>query len=215
MSLLPTRDRRTRTEIAADRAREVGREVRSSARELAAEARVAAADARPRLEHLGDQAEARWADLRRQLADLDTDQLREDLLGRLEDEAQRAATRAAATSSAVGEALVSLGLDIADLTRDEVDRLTTVIEDRADAARIEVQEAERKKRVKALVGWTAFGIVAGFVLSKKLGGSPQGADAHVELAAEASPEADEVATGERAADGMAADAPDVTAPARR
>jgi hypothetical protein len=67
-------------------------------------------------------------------------------------------------SSAARDQVVRLAVDVKDATRGEADRIIEEIHRSAEEARAE----ERSGRVKALVGWTVFGMIAGALLAREI-----------------------------------------------
>lgn len=162
-------DRKTTTaDTVRDRFEDVGEIVSESAKEQAERAR-------PHLKRWREQA----ADAAKQTA--------EDLR-RLGSEAREA-------SADVTEDLMSLGIDMKDAGRREADRVIAAIEASAEQARAEAEEREHRRRVRALVGWTAFGMVAGAVLTWRLTAS-DGEDPIESASADASTDASTDASNE-------------------
>lgn len=149
-----------RREAASAEARKRWEEMRTV---LAERADTLSDAAEEQWEHARDSAKPQVKRLKRRAADardavdnaLDPERLRDELSG---------------LSSQLGRNLAGLGIDLKDATRTEADRIIGAIQDAADEAR----EQERKRRVRALIGWTAFGMVAGAVLAMQFG--PKGRD---------------------------------------
>ncbi|CAN5404216.1 hypothetical protein BH23ACT9_BH23ACT9_13800 [soil metagenome] len=72
-------------------------------------------------------------------------------------------------SSVAARQVARLATDVRDATRGEADRIIEAIHDSAEEARAE----ERRGRVRALIGWTLFGMVAGAVLARQMQSTPQ------------------------------------------
>lgn len=148
-------DLRDRAGNVGDRAQEIGGRAGRAVRR-------ARAQAEPRLRAWGEQA-------REAIEGVDTDHLK--------DEARHLAEEARRTSGQVGHHLMRIGVDVADATRHEADRMAAAVrESAAEArreARREAEEAARARRVRALLGWTIFGALAGAVLARRLGGGDQ------------------------------------------
>lgn len=133
-------DRKTTTtaDTVRDRFEDIGEIVSESAREQAERAR-------PHLK--------RWREQAAEAAQQTAEDLR-----RLRSEAREA-------SADVTQDLMSLGIDVKDAGRREADRVIAAIEASAEQARAEAEEREHRRRVRALIGWTVFGMVAGAALT--------------------------------------------------
>jgi hypothetical protein len=139
-----------RREAAAREARRRWEEIRAA---VSARAEDLAEAAEEQWEHARDVAAPRVDHLRKRAAevfDTDLDRIRGEVGDVVGD---------------VRRAVVGLGVDVKDASRAEADRIIRAIHETAEEAR----EAERRRRVRALVGWTAFGMVAGAVLALQLG----------------------------------------------
>lgn len=145
--------------LTADDLRSRADELRSSAADLRDRAEEAGEQAADAIRRARTQAEPKVKDLRdrakARLDDVDTDRLRA--------EAKRA-------SSDLGHQLVRLGVEVGDATRHEAERLVDAVRESAEEARQEKAKAARDRRVRALVGWTLFGVVAGAVLARRAAG---------------------------------------------
>jgi hypothetical protein len=107
-----------------------------------AEIRAAVAS---RAEDLADQAEERWEDAR-----------------------EAAAPRVADLRRLVA----GIGVDVRDVSRAEADRVIEAVRRSAAESRAEVVEADRRRGGRAAVGWTAVGLVAGYLLASRVGPRP-------------------------------------------
>lgn len=146
--------------FAADRRREAAirdaqRRVEDMRDVLADRADTLGEVAEERLEQARDATAPKVEQLRRKAADaLDTDINLDRIRAELAD-----------ASAQVGQNLVKVGLDLKAATKDEADRIITTLHESAEEAR----RQERRKRVRALVGWTVFGMAAGAVLAWRFG----------------------------------------------
>ncbi len=122
-----------------------------------------------RAEVLSDAAEDQWDQARhaarpkvkrlRKKASKAIDAVEETLDG------DRLRAEAAEVSAQLRRNLAGLGLDLRDAAKTEADRIIRAVQDAAE----EQREAERKRRVRALVGWTLFGMAAGAILAVQFG----------------------------------------------
>ena len=127
-----------------------------------------------RVEAAAKEVRRRWSDARERITDV------ADVVATKATEAaeelpslDHVQTRVADVGGVLGANLVRLSTDLADASRGEADRVIRAVQDEAERTRLETTEAERKSRVRALVGWTVFGVVAGYVLANTLGGKEQ------------------------------------------
>ncbi|MGI9016910.1 MAG: hypothetical protein ACR2HR_07380 [Euzebya sp.] len=138
-----------------------------------------------RADALGDAAEEHWGHARQAArpqvkklrkkakkarkmldADFDLDRFRSEL---------------SSVGSQLGHGLTSLSVDLRDAGAAEADRIIQAVHASAEEVRLKTVEQERKQRVRALVGWTIFGMVAGAVLATQFG--PKQADEPADLLA--------------------------------
>ncbi len=139
-----------RREAAAKEARRRWEEVRSTIASTA--------------DHVSDVAEEQWGHAR-DAASPTVKRIRQKAADVIETDLDWLRHELSDVSGEVGRNLLSLGSDVKDASRAEANRIIAAIHDNAEKAR----EEERKRRVRALVGWTAFGMVAGAVLAIQFG----------------------------------------------
>lgn len=178
---LRRRARPTKRDRAAQEARRAWETVRSGVADradtLAGMAGDQLADAREMAAHqLADARKAaapRLADARKatahQLADArdaaapQVRHLRDRAASVIDPVAEKVREELSDLTANAGRELSRLAVDVRDATRGEADRIIQAFHDSAEDARAE----ERRGRVRALIGWTVFGLVAGAVIARE------------------------------------------------
>jgi signal transduction histidine kinase len=152
--------RKTPAETAAEEARRRWEILRAQAAERTEDLLDAAGD---QLEHAREVTAPRVRDARERAVKAATpvaERLREqavDTSARLRQEATEASARAS-------RELARIVTDVRDASRVEADRIIQAIHDQAEEARAE----ERKRRARAVLGFTVFGMLAGALLYREL-----------------------------------------------
>lgn len=112
-------------------------------------------------EHARDAAGPKVKQLRKKADDLlDTD---------FDFDFHKMKAEVATAANRMGDNLITLGTDLRDASSAEADRVIQAIQDSADEVRLQTEERERKRRIRALIGWTLFGMAAGAVLAMQFG----------------------------------------------
>lgn len=119
-------------------------------------------------------------------------QLRDRAVDLIDPVADRMREELTDLTATAGRELSRLALDVRDASRTEADRIIQAFHASAEDARVE----ERRGRVRALIGWAAFGLVAGALLARELE-QRKAVNAAVEAMPAAAP-----SPGIRAADGL-------------
>ncbi len=115
-------------------------------------------------DHVSDVAEEQWEQAR-DAAGPTVKRMRKRAVDVIDNDLEWLRGELSDVSGQVGRGLITLGTDVKDASRVQTDRILQAIHDNAEQAR----EEERRKRVRALIGWTAFGMVAGAVLALQFG----------------------------------------------
>jgi hypothetical protein len=149
-------------------ARKATSEVRAEDRTVEDRVEAAAAEARRRFEEVRAAIAARAEDLA-EAAEDQWEHARDAAAPKVKELRKRAADVWDHDVADLRRSVIGLGVDVRDASRAEADRVIRAIQESAEQARLEVREAERRRRVRALVGWTAFGMVAGAILALQFG----------------------------------------------